>query len=317
MKVCVLGLGQVGNPTARYILKKGLEVWGYDTNPIAIEKAKEEGILRATRNWYEIPPVDIYVICVSTMLKGDIPDLSPIFDVCEKISQKAHSSSLVSIESTIMPGTSKKIYENIFSKSINLVHVPHRYWAEGQARHGVNQLRVIGAINTESLNIGLKFYKDILEIPLHEVLSIEIAEMSKIAENAYRYVQIAFAEELKMICEEIGLSFNEVRNACNTKWNIEMPEARDGIGGHCLPKDIQHLASLTTYNTILNSAIIVDKEYREWLSQRSQQQIINYPSLGCSQPPTSSKTLTTPSSPAKSALPTSAKNLKRKHNRIT
>jgi UDP-N-acetyl-D-mannosaminuronic acid dehydrogenase len=282
MKVSVLGLGEVGLPTAIYILEKGLEVWGYDINPVAIERAKEEGTLRATCNWHEIPPVDVYIICVSTKLKSDMPDLSPIFDVCEKISQKARSSSLVSIESTIMPGASKKVYENIFNKNINLVHVPHRYWAEDQVRHGVKQLRVIGAVNPESLNIGLKFYRDILKIPLHVVSSIEIAEMSKIAENAYRYVQIAFAEELKMICEKIGLSFNEVRNACNTKWNIEIPEARDGIGGHCLPKDIQHLTSLTTYNSILKNAIIVDKEYREWLSQRSQKHKINYPSLGCS-----------------------------------
>jgi len=268
MRICVLGLGQVGLPTATYILEKGLEVWGYDINPITIEKAKEEGILKATSNWQEVPPADIYIICVSTMLKSDLPDLSPIFDVCEKISQKSCSSSLVSIESTIMPGASKKVYENIFNKNINLVHVPHRYWAEDQARHGVKQLRVIGAVNPESLNTGLKFYRDILEIPLHVVSSIEIAEMSKIAENAYRYVQIAFAEELKMICREIGLNFNEVQGACNTKWNIEIPEARDGIGGHCLPKDTRHLASLTTYNTLLKSAIIVDKTYREWLSKR-------------------------------------------------
>lgn len=267
-EVCVLGLGQVGLPTATYILEKGLEVWGYDINPITIERAKEEGILKATSNWHEIPPVDIYVICVSTMLKSDMPDLSPIFDVCEKISQKARSSSLVSIESTVMPGTSKKVYENIFNKNINLVHVPHRYWAEDPVRHGVRQLRVIGAVNPESLNTGLKFYRDILKILLHAVPSIEIAEMCKISENAYRYVQIAFAEELKMICGEIGLSFNEVREACNTKWNIEMPEARDGIGGHCLPKDIKHLSSLSVHNALLKSAMIVDGKYREWLSQR-------------------------------------------------
>ena len=271
VKACVLGLGQIGLPTATYILRKGLGVWGYDINPITVKKAREERILNATSNWHEIPPVDIYIICVSTILKNDMPDLSPIFDVCEKISQKARQSSLVSIESTVLPGTSKKVYENIFQKNINLVHVPHRYWAEDPARHGVKQLRVIGAVNPESLNAGLRFYRDILEIPLHLASSIEIAEMSKIAENAYRYVQIAFAEELKMICEHKGLNFNEVRNACNTKWNIEMLEARDGIRGHCLPKDIQHLASLTTHNTILRSAMMVDKEYKKWLSLRLQQ----------------------------------------------
>jgi UDP-N-acetyl-D-mannosaminuronic acid dehydrogenase len=267
-KVCVLGLGQVGLPTAKYILEKGLEVWGYDINPVAIEIAKEQGILRATRNFHKVPPVDIYIICVSTKLKGNLPDLSPVFDACEKISQKATSSSLVSIESTIIPGTSKKVYENIFNKKINLVHVPHRYWAGDPVRHGVKQLRVMGAVNSKSLNMGLVFYRDILNIRLHVVPSIEVAEMCKISENAYRYVQIAFAEEMRMMCEEIGLNFNDVQKACNTKWNIEIPEARDGIGGHCLPKDTKYLASLTTYNAILKSAIIVDKKYRKWLSQK-------------------------------------------------
>lgn len=267
-KVCILGLGQVGLPTAKYCAAKGLKVFAYDVCDIAVKRARKQGIPRATANWHEMPQADVYIICVSTMLKNDAPNLSPVFDVCEKISQTSSPSSLVSIESTIVPGTSKKIYEGTFKKNISLVHVPHRYWAEDSARHGVKQLRLIGALNQESLNKGLKFYRDILEIPLHAVSSIELAEMSKIAENAYRYVQIAFAEELRMTCEEMELDFNELRNACNTKWNVEILEARDGIRGHCLPKDIQHLASLTPHNAILKSAVVVDKEYREWRSRR-------------------------------------------------
>lgn len=150
-KVCVLGLGNVGLPAAKYALAKGLEVWGYDINPASINKANEAGILRATNSWHEIPPVDVYIICVSTTQVNDMPDLYPVFDVCKKISQKAHSSSLVSIESTIIPSASKKIYEDIFNQNINLVHVPHRYWAEDSTTHGVKQLRVIGAVNPESL----------------------------------------------------------------------------------------------------------------------------------------------------------------------
>jgi nucleotide sugar dehydrogenase len=265
LKVCVLGLGEVGLPTAKYILSMGFDVYGYDISSAAIKRAKGEGVLEASDIWDEVPPVDVYVICVSTLLKDDVPDLSPVFDVCEKVSQKANSHSLVSVESTIVPGTSRKIYENIFNKSINLVHVPHRYWAGDPVKHGVKQLRVIGAVNQESLNAGIKFYKDMLEIPLHVCSSVEIAEACKIAENAYRYVQIAFAEELRMICETLGLGFNEVREACNTKWNTEILEARGGIGGHCLPKDIRYLSSLTTYNTLLKSAMKVDEEYRKWL----------------------------------------------------
>jgi UDP-N-acetyl-D-mannosaminuronate dehydrogenase len=73
MKVCILGLGEVGLPTAKYILSRGFEVYGYDISSVAIKRAKGEGILRATNIWDEIPPVDIYVICVSTLLKGEVP----------------------------------------------------------------------------------------------------------------------------------------------------------------------------------------------------------------------------------------------------
>jgi len=271
-RVCVLGLGEVGLPTAIYIMERGLEVWGYDIDPNAVVRAKEREI-KATTDWNEIPPMDIYVICVPTLLKEDeAPDLSPVFDVTEKIAQKASSSTLVSIESTIIPGVSRKIWKEIFKEHVKLVHAPHRYWKGNPVRYGVRQLRVIGAVNQESLDAGLRFYRDTLDIPLHMVSSVEVAEISKIAENAYRYVQIAFAEELRMICENLELDFEEVRRACNTKWNIEILEARDGIGGHCLPKDIRYLAYLTPRNILLKAAILVDKEYREWLKTKTLKQ---------------------------------------------
>jgi len=267
-KVLVAGLGQVGLPTAEDIKGKGLFVLGYDISERAVLRAKNRGI-KATTEWRNLPDdVDVYIICVSTSPSKDMkPNLSSIFDVCEKISEKAMDHSLVSIESTVVPGTSRKIYEDILERRLALIHVPHRYWSGDPVNHGVHQLRVIGAINDKSLEVGLGFYKDVLDIPLYVVSSIEVAEMCKIAENAYRYACIAFVEELRMICEELGLDFDEVRNACNTKWNIDMLEARDGIGGHCLPKDIRYLASLTEHNLLLKSAILVDEQYRKWVSR--------------------------------------------------
>jgi len=270
MKVCVLGLGQVGLPAAKYIVEKGFDVWGYDVDSKAVEKAKKIDTLKASHVWDDIPPLEVYLICVTTRLKGEAPDLSPVFDVCKKIKEKTASSNhpLVSIESTVIPGLSRRVFMDIFEKRVRLVHVPERYWTEQPVKHGVKQLRVIGGVDAESLECGLKFYRDALGIPLHVVSSIEAAEMSKIAENAYRYVQIAFAEELRMICEEAGLKFEEVQAACNTKWNVEILEARNGIDGHCLPKDIRYLASLTTFNNLLRSAMIVDKQYKEWVMRK-------------------------------------------------
>lgn len=265
MRVCVSGLGQVGFPTAKYFHDLGLEVWGYDITSEAVQRIKKIGI-KATDNWSEIPPIDVHIVCVSTFFT-DKPDLKPVYEVCAKIAKRCESNTLVSIESTIVPGTCQDIYKNIFNKNVKLVHVPHRYYAGDEKNHGVKQIRVIGGINKVSLEAGMKFYSD-LNIPLHTLSSIEVAEICKISENSYRYIQIAFAEELRMVCEELDLSFAEVRKACNTKWNVEILEARDGIGGHCLPKDINYLSSLTKHNILKNNAILLDKKYREWLEKK-------------------------------------------------
>src|SRR3990172_1948219 len=169
MKVCVIGLGEVGFPTAEYVMKKGFETWGYDKSPVAVMRAQERRLQRASTDWLAIPPADIYVICVTTRVGDNVPDHSAVFDVCKKIFKKSTKASLVSIESTIIPGTSKKIWETIFQKRINLVHVPHRYWPKEPEIHGVNQLRVIGGVNAASLDMGLRFYNQGLNIPLHVV----------------------------------------------------------------------------------------------------------------------------------------------------
>ena len=271
MKVCILGLGQIGFPVAQYAAAKNLEVWGYDINPKTVEKAAAIKNLKSTTNWQEIPPTDAYIVCVTTGQINERPDLTAVLDVTKKIAQKASPTALVSIESTIVPGTTKQIYEEIFKGKINLVHCPHRYWADEPEQHGVNQIRVIGGVNPESLTRGLKFYKETLGIPMFPVSTAEVAEMCKITENSHRYLQIAYAEELKLICGKIGMNFDELRAAMNTKWNVDLPEARDGIGRHCLPKDIHYVMSLAPEKaTLLQCATVVDQKYREWLAKQKK-----------------------------------------------
>jgi UDP-N-acetyl-D-mannosaminuronic acid dehydrogenase len=72
---------------------------------------------------------------------------------------------------------------------------------------------------------------------MHPVSRVEIVEVMKVVENAHRYLQIAFAEELYLYCQENNMSFSELREALNSKWNVSILEPREGIGGHCLPKD--------------------------------------------------------------------------------
>ena len=106
---------------------------------------------------------------------------------------------------------------------------------------------------------------------MHAVPQIEIAEITKIAENAHRYLQIAFAEDLYLYCQANNINFAELRDALNTKWNVNILEPRDGIGGHCLPKDTKMFlqSSKSIRSKILASAIDVDEDYRRYRQQKN------------------------------------------------
>jgi UDP-N-acetyl-D-mannosaminuronic acid dehydrogenase len=102
-----------------------------------------------------------------------------------------------------------------------------------------------------------------LDIRMHPVSKIEIAETTKIVENTHRYLQIAFAEELYLYCQVNNINFSELRDALNTKWNVNILEPKEGIGGHCLPKDTKmFLQSSKIENKILTAAIQADEDYR-------------------------------------------------------
>ena len=257
--VCVIGMGNVGLPTATCIHEHGFSVYGYD-----IDERKIIGLnpITAFHEWSQIPPCNTYIVCVNTGWKDGKPDMSNIFDVCNKIAMKEKGNTpLVSVESTVAVGTCRKVAEMF--ESVYLVHVPHRFWAKEPEKHGVVQERVIGALNQESVIKAKSFYES-LGISLYPVSSLEIAELVKITENANRYVQIAFAEQLRLICEKNALPFEEIRRGANTKWNVNLLEARDGIKGDCLPKDIRYLASLGDA-PLLQGAIEADEDYKEFL----------------------------------------------------
>ena len=104
-----------------------------------------------------------------------------------------------------------------------------------------------------------------LGIPLHSVSKIEIAETTKVVENCHRYLQVAFAEELYLYCQANNINFLELRDALNTKWNVKILEPREGIGGHCLPKDIKmFLQSKSIRSKILAAAMEVNGDYKRY-----------------------------------------------------
>ncbi len=183
---------------------------------------------------------------------------------------KAGKVALLGVDSTVPRGTTKKIHQ-ILNHKIHVVHVPHRYYRHEKNEHGVNQRRVFGACEQCCYQKAEEFYGNLLKIPLHRVDDPDIAELTKIAENSYRYVEIAFAEELKVLCDKINIKFEELRKAINTKWNINILEAHHGIGGHCLPKDSQMLLDISKSvipTSIIEAAKKIDSQYRVHLQHK-------------------------------------------------
>ena len=353
-KIIIIGLGQLGLPVAKYVKDKGFDnVYGYDISPTAMDRAQKiAGIKKAN----DFSDFDVYILCVSTHDPEDTfsPQIEGLLAIVDRISKEAKKNgALVSIESTIPRGTSKKVFE-ILNHRLHVAHAPHRWYALEEKEHGVNQLRVIGGVCDCCLEAAMQFYngsssiviagsggsnsdsssgivvgssssndsiisspssshsniinpnnydnrngdsstiqrttriktrtrritRRSLGIPMHPVSTIEIAELSKIVENANRYLQIAFAEDLYLYCQANNINFSELRDAVNTKWNVHILEPRDGIGGHCLPKDTKMFlqSSKSIKSKILEAAMEADQDYRQYRQTRASRSTL-YTSL--------------------------------------
>jgi len=299
-RVLVIGLGQLGLPVAKYVKEKGFDAYGYDLSHEAIERAERIAAIKKATNFSDF---DVYIICVSTHNPDDIysPKIDGLLSIVGTISREAKDGALVSIESTIPWGTSKRVFE-MLNHRVHVAHAPHRWYSLEQEEHGVNQLRVVGGVCDCCLRAALEFYSDRntdtaitktstaitnasiselsndgnnnnnkrLDIPMHPVSKIEIAETTKIVENAHRYLQIAFAEDLYLYCQANNISFPELRDALNTKWNVDVLEPREGIGGHCLPKDTRMFlqSSARRKSKILAAAMEVDEDYKKYRARK-------------------------------------------------
>jgi len=258
MQVCIIGLGEIGWETFKELDKdNSIDLSGVEISEYRIAELKKI-TSRDIKN--TIPSrCDIYILSVYTPKQ--------IKDVISEIDLSLNP--LIVIESTMLPGDTDiilKVYENI-----DLVLFPHRYNPNDESHHVFNLNRIMGANKKEALDRAVDFYKKYMSLDKLRLVSLQIAELSKPLENAYRFIEIAIAEEVRMECEKRGIDFNELRDSVNTKWNIDMKEARDGIGLKCLPKDCKFINKFFSTNTLFKTVIDVDKKYREYLTNKGQE----------------------------------------------
>ena len=255
MKICVIGLGEIGSTVMKAIkeAKTDDELYGLDIDNKILEQRKKEGFNVGKMYSSEH---DVYIVSVWTT--------DQVFKVMSCIDRS--NNPLIVIESTINPGTMKELKKKY--TNVDIVCFPHRYFKDDPNYDVFNLKRVMGATNEKAIKRALEFYTKYMDKDLIHVTDMEIAELCKPLENSIRYVDIAFAEEVRMLCEERNISFKKLREAVNTKWNIELKEARDGISRHCLPKDIEIIMDVFDNSLFFECAKKTDMIYkamvREW-----------------------------------------------------
>lgn len=258
-KVVTIGLGYIGLPTSALIANNQIPVHGVDISQhvvdtinagkihivepdldLAVAKAVEEGFLKAATR-----PVcaDTYLVVVPTPFKGNFePDISYVQAATEGIIPLLKEGDLYIIESTSPIGTTEKMRDLIFSKrpelmdKIYMAYCPERVLPGNVMYELVHNDRVIGGINEGATQKALAFYSQFVKGQLHPT-NARTAEMCKLTENASRDSQIAFANELSLICDKAGINVWDLIRLANKHPRVNILQPGCGVGGHCIAVD--------------------------------------------------------------------------------
>jgi len=267
-KVGVIGLGYVGLPLAMEMAKSGFTVVGIDLDVRKVEAllagksyiqdVPDEVIQTSlstqrffpTTDYKVLNDLDAVSICVPTPLsENQDPDTSYIKGVVSHLKNHKKKNVLITLESTTYPGTTEELiqweYEKLGMKvgeDFFLCFSPERVDPGNHAFNTHNTPKVIGGTTSKCLELGTLLYSNIVETVV-TVSSPKVAEMSKLLENTFRSVNIAFINEMALMCDKMGIDVWEVIKAASTKPFGYMPfYPGPGIGGHCIPLDPMYLS---------------------------------------------------------------------------
>ncbi len=263
----VLGLGYVGLPLAVSFAKAGFKVYGLDMDadrvgrvqtkknyiadiaPADLARVVGNGRLTASTDFSHLKKADVIIICVPTPLRRKYtPDVSFIVNAVKTVGQYIKKDTLVILESTTYPGTTrelvKPVLENsglVVGKNLFLSFSPERI-DPGNKKYSVTQIpKIVGGIDEKSGQLTKILYRTIIK-EVHLVSSADAAEMTKLLENSFRIVNIGWINELAMMCHKLNIDIWEVIAAAKTKPFGFMPFYPGlGVGGHCIPDDPLYL----------------------------------------------------------------------------
>ncbi|AKA36077.1 UDP-N-acetyl-D-mannosamine dehydrogenase [Flagellimonas lutaonensis] len=292
-KVIIMGLGYIGLPTAALIAQKGTKVHGVDINPKVVEtinrgeihivepelgdivkEAVEKGRLVA-----DTKPVvgNTYLVVVPTPFKGkNEPDISFVDAATNAILPLLKENDLYIIESTSPIGTTEKMRDLIYTKrpelldKLHIAYCPERVLPGNVMYELVHNDRVIGGIDEKSTEKAVAFYSKYVDGTLHKT-NARTAEMCKLVENSSRDVQIAFANELSLICDKADINVWELIELANKHPRVNILQPGSGVGGHCIAVDPYFIVSdYPMESKIIGTAREINNYKSFWCAEKVQ-----------------------------------------------
>jgi UDP-N-acetyl-D-glucosamine dehydrogenase len=265
--ISVIGLGYVGLPLAISAAQSGYEVYGIDVDQVKVDLIKSgkspvedisdpeiqnavSGKLKLGSDFSPIQDSSVVLICVPTPLDvGRKPDLSLIDAAVKSFAKYLSKSTLVILESTVQPGTTRDYLVSLISKysgltasDFNVAYSPERIDPSNKKWNLKNTPKIVAGLNPTATKQTRDFYSKFVD-NIVECESPEVAELAKLLENTFRYVNISFINELSMFCRSFGVDINQVIAAASTKPYGFMPFYPSiGVGGHCIPVDPLYLS---------------------------------------------------------------------------
>lgn len=316
-KIAVIGLGYIGLPTASILATKGYQVLGVDINPntvetinagkihivepdldILVKSAVNSGNLRASLMAEE---ADVFILAVPTPFKnGDqagakIPDLSYVEAATETIVPFLKEGNLVILESTSPVGTTERIRDIIAEhrpdlletttniSQIFVAHCPERVLPGQILRELVDNDRIIGGVDRTSAEKARNLYKTFCSGQIH-LTNARTAEMAKLVENSFRDVNIAFANELSMICDRLGINVWELIELANRHPRVSILQPGPGVGGHCIAVDPWFIVAAAPEQVqLIRTAREVNDRKPHWVLDRVKAKAERFkkPVIGC------------------------------------
>lgn len=299
MNACFMGLGYIGLPTAIIAAKHGVHITGVDINQKVVdmtnqgkihivepglqalcEEVVKSGMLKASTT----PVVsDAYFIVVPTPFKGNHePDISYVQAATEAVIPFLKEGDLYVIESTSPVGTTDKMEALIFEKrpelkgKIFIAYCPERVLPGNVIYELVHNDRVIGGINPESTEKAMEFYRHFVQGTLHKT-NAKTAEMCKLTENSSRDVQIAFANELSLICDKAGINVWDLITLANKHPRVNILWPGCGVGGHCIAVDPYFLTADFPHESQLIAKAREINNYKSfWCAERVEKEMLKF-----------------------------------------